>query len=413
DNLDVNTLASTISGARETINDLVKSIKEDGSSDFNKYIYKNNKKLRMGYTTGSCAAAATKAATIMLISGKKLENISIITPKGIKLNLNIHDIDINKDFVSCGVKKDSGDDPDVTNGLLIYAKVSKSGKTGINISGGEGVGRVTKKGLECSVGEAAINKVPRSMIEYEVKSIIDECEYKLGVDVEIYVPGGEEIAKRTFNKRLGIIGGISILGTSGIVEPMSEKALIDSFKLEMRILYEEGFRYIILTPGNYGQTFVKDNYNIDEKYIVKVSNFIGEALDYAKELNFNGILIIGHMGKFIKLAGGIMNTHSKYADCRMEIIAANAALEGAGIDVINNIMQCITTDEAIEWLDSIDIRQKVMNRVINKIDFYINNRVYESVNLGAVMFSNIYGVLCSTNKCLEIIKQIKKQEKQL
>ena len=206
----------------------------------NMYVYKNHKKLRFGYTTGSCAAAASKASIIMLLSKKPIKKIQIMTPKGILLNLNVLDITFGEDFVKCAIKKDSGDDPDVTNGILVYSKVQFSKDKDIIIDGGMGVGRVTKDGLQCKKGSAAINKVPREMIYKEVKNVCEEFEYKEGLYVEISIPEGVEIAKKTFNPRLGIEGGIYILGTSGIIEPMSEKALIDTIKVEMKQLKVNG-----------------------------------------------------------------------------------------------------------------------------------------------------------------------------
>lgn len=266
----------------------------------NMYIYKNHKKLRFGYTTGSCAAAASKASIIMLLNKKPIKKIQIMTPKGILLNLNVLDISFGEDFVKCAIKKDSGDDPDVTNGILVYSKVQFSKDKDIIIDGGIGVGRVTKDGLQCKKGSAAINKVPREMIYKEVKNICEEFEYKEGLYVEISIPEGVEIAKKTFNPRLGIEGGISILGTSGIIEPMSEKALIDTIKLEMKQLKVNGAEYFLITPGNYGESFSRENMEINIENSLKCSNFVGETLDYACELGIKGILFIAHIGKFYK-----------------------------------------------------------------------------------------------------------------
>ncbi|MCR4696527.1 MAG: cobalt-precorrin-5B (C(1))-methyltransferase CbiD, partial [Lachnospiraceae bacterium] len=187
--------------------------------------------MRNGFTTGSCAAAASKAAMYMLITGKDKKSISIDTPKGIAYTTDILDIQRTEDSVTCAVKKDSGDDPDITNGMLVYSTVSfigKEKKSRVSIDGGEGVGRVTKPGLDQTVGEAAINSVPRQMIEKEVKEVCDLFDIEEDVKVIISVPGGKEIALKTFNPKLGIEGGISIIGTSGIVEPMSTKALLDT-----------------------------------------------------------------------------------------------------------------------------------------------------------------------------------------
>lgn len=407
DGINVDIGAATISEARKTIKEVINK-RSWFFFGVDEYIFKNGKNLRYGYTTGSCAAAAAKAATIMLLTGSKITNISLMTPKGIMLNLNVYDIVLGE-TASCAIEKDSGDDPDITNGIKVYATAAKSSEEGIHIDGGIGIGRVTKKGLEQRIGEAAINKVPRSMIENEVKSVLEDLDYSGGINVEISIPDGVEIAKKTFNGRLGIEGGISILGTSGIVEPMSEKALTDSIKLEMKMLRENGHEYILVSPGNYGEAFTKETLNIDIKDSVKCSNYIGETLDYAVEFKVKGILLIGHIGKMVKLAGGIMNTHSKYADGRMEIIASHAAALGANRGIIEKILGSTTTDEAIEYLDEAGVREGVMKRISEKIHYHVSHRVYNEVKVGVIVFSNEYGLLCETSYARDLIKHFKEK----
>ena len=227
------------------------------------YILKNNKKLHYGYTTGTCAAAASKAAAEMLLSGHKVQEVELMTPKGIPLCLGIEEISMEKEKVSCAVRKDGGDDPDATHGILIFSSVKKIPEKRIVIDGGIGVGRVTKKGLEQGVGNAAINRVPREMIANEVKEICEAAGYEGGISVKISVPEGEEIAKKTFNPKLGIEGGISILGTSGIVIPMSEEALIASIRVEMEMKKANGAQYLLITPGNYGADFCRSEMKLN------------------------------------------------------------------------------------------------------------------------------------------------------
>jgi cobalt-precorrin-5B (C1)-methyltransferase len=370
-----------------------------------RFIIKQNKKLRCGYTTGSCAAAAAKAATVILLSDNKINEISIDTPKGYPLNLDICEIQIDKDYVTCAVRKDSGDDPDITNGILIFAKVKKSEHDNITVDGGQGIGRVTKPGLACKIGEAAINPIPMKMIISEVTKVCEMFGYAHGIDVIISAPEGEIIAKRTFNPRLGIVDGISILGTTGIVEPMSEKALIDTIRLEMNQQRESGNKSLLVCPGNYGETFIKNQYNIDTKKVIMCSNFIGEALDFSLELGFENFLLIGHAGKLVKLAGGIMNTHSRYADCRMEILALHAALIGASNNLVTEIMNCVTTEEAIKVLTKADLCNYVFKNIMSKIDFYVHNRVLEKVKVGVIIFSNEIGILGKTKYADEILRE--------
>ena len=271
------------------------------------YIVKGGKKLRLGYTTGSCAAAAAKAAAYMLLTGQKKEKISLTTPKGIVLHLEVKEITIEKTCVRCAIEKDSGDDPDITRNCLIFATVSLLPEPEIRIDGGEGVGRVTKPGLDQPVGAAAINSVPRQMIRENLREICALADYHGGLSVIISVPKGEALAKKTFNPRLGIVGGISILGTTGIVEPMSEQALVDTIRVELRQRKVSGAEYVLLTPGNYGADYIRRSISVPEGTAVLTSNFIGEALDLCRELGFKGALLVGHIGKLVKLAGGMFN----------------------------------------------------------------------------------------------------------
>ena len=305
------------------------------------FIEKDGKKLRYGYTTGSCAAAAAKAAAWMLLTGKRKNTISLVTPKGIPLSLQVEDIRMEEDFVSCAIRKDSGDDPDVTNGTLVYARVSRRGTPEIAIDGSFGVGRVTKKGLDQPVGNAAINSVPRKMIRENLEEVLSLTDADWGLDVLISVPDGERLAKQTFNPRLGIVGGISILGTTGIVEPMSEKALVDTIRVELNQRRAGGADYVLLTPGNYGCDFIRAGLNLRPEWAVQTSNFIGQSLDICRELGFRGALLVGHIGKLVKVGGGMLNTHSKYGDCRMEILAAHAGKAGLSPEKIGEILDCV------------------------------------------------------------------------
>lgn len=357
---------------------------------------KNNKKMALGYTTGSCAAAAAKAATLMLFSRQPVERVDLMTPKGILLHLDVLEPQLSDEKASCAIQKDAGDDPDVTNKTLVYATVMlgrPASKPVVILDGGIGVGRITKPGLEQAIGEAAINRVPRQMITKEVLELCEECDYSGEILVEISIPAGVELAKRTFNPRLGIEGGISVLGTSGIVEPMSETALIASIRLEMTMHRNNGAEYLVLSPGNYGAAYLTSHFQIDIDKAVKCSNFVGDTLDLAVELGYKGVLFVGHIGKLIKVAGGIMNTHSRNADARMEILAANALLIGADRPVVQEILEALTTDEGIRILTENQMLESTMKRVMDKIYFYMDNRAYHKLELAVLAFSNEYGEL--------------------
>lgn len=382
--------------------------RKTGLEDF--YILKNNKKLRYGYTTGSCAAAASKAAVQMLLSGQRVENVELMTPKGIRLFLEIEEISMGADEVSCAVRKDGGDDPDATHGILIFSTVKKMAQPEIVIDGGIGVGRVTKKGMEQPIGSAAINRVPREMIRDEVREACEEAGYTGGISVVISIPKGEEIAKKTFNPKLGIVGGISVLGTSGIVVPMSEEALIASIRLEMEMKKANGAQYLLISPGNYGSDFCRDQLKLDLDYAMKCSNYVGETVDMAVSMGMKGILFVSHIGKFVKVAAGIMNTHSRCADARAEIMAANAIRAGATLATAQKILDTITTDEALEILEQDHIREQTMEQITKRIRSYLRNRAYDAMEVEAIIFSNEYGVLGKTEGADQLLRKLQEEK---
>lgn len=378
-------------------------------------VWKNQTKLRTGYTTGSCAAAAAKAATHMLVSGEVVGEVSLVTPAGIRLYLEVEDIVKENNYVGCAIRKDSGDDPDVTNGILVYARVTFAQddvvKSKVILEAGEGIGRVTQKGLEQSIGDPAINLVPRRMIREAVEEELQKAGIDRGVRVMIWVPDGAEIAKKTFNPKLGIEGGISILGTTGIVEPMSEKALTDTIFVEMKVRRENGMDYCYVVPGNYGSDFLHDTLGYQEDAAVKCSNYVGEVIDDAVRLQMKGILLVGHIGKFIKLAAGIMNTHSRQADGRMEILAAHAAMAGGSRELIRQLMECITTTAALELLEKEGILKEVMSTVMIKIEEHLKHRAGDGLEIGAVMFSKEMGILGKTSDADRLAQKIQSRKK--
>ena len=371
------------------------------------YVYKNHKKLRCGYTTGTCAAAASKAAVRMLITKMPVKEIEICTPKGVTLNLEILDICITDEYAECAVKKDAGDDADCTNGILVYSKASFE-PSGIIIDGGTGIGRITKPGLEQPEGAAAINSVPRKMIKQAALEELENAGLESGLKIIISSPEGEELAKKTFNPRLGIKGGISILGTSGITEPMSEKALIDTIYIEMKQKKSQ-YKYkevLLISPGNYGRNFAMETWGINLEQGLKCSNFIGETLDMAFMLGFKKILFIGHIGKLIKIAAGIMNTHSNVADARMETLCSCAVLAGCNIETACNILQCTTTDEVIPILERQNILNKTMDIMLGKILANMKNRTENQIEIEVIVFSNQAGTLAMSSKASEFIKML-------
>ncbi len=378
--------------------------------EFKEYVIRQNKKLRRGYTTGSCAAAAAKAAAGMLLSGSVVSQAELVTPGGVRLDLEIEDISRGPDYVSCAVRKDGGDDPDATNGILIYARVERSaGPEQVSIDGGRGVGRVTLPGLDQPVGAAAINRVPRQMIREAVLEAAGACGYEGALRVTVSVPEGEEIAEKTFNPRLGILGGISILGTTGIVEPMSEEALVKSIEVEMRVRLSGGNRRLVVIPGNYGAVFSKNELGIRPEEAMKCSNYVGETIDMAVAMGAESLLFIGHIGKFIKLSGGIMNTHSRNSDSRMELLSAAALRGGAPLPVLREVLEAATTDEGLRILKEAGFLEAAMDQVMEKIGFYLAHRSGGAIPVEAMVFSNLYGLLGKTKGAEALLEECRRR----
>ena len=369
------------------------------------YVVKQGKKLRLGYTTGSCAAAAAKAAAILLLSGKAPNQISLLTPKGIRLDLPVLEAKWEDSKAICAIRKDSGDDPDVTHESLIFAEVSLT-ETGLEIDGGFGVGRVTKPGLDQPVGAAAINSTPRAMISEAVREVCQLLDYNGGMKIIISVPEGERLAKKTFNPRLGIVGGISILGTTGIVEPMSEEALVETIRTELKVRRAAGKDYVLLTPGNYGSDYIRDGLGIDPDTAVQTSNFIGDSLEICKELGFKGAVLVGHIGKLVKIGGGMLNTHSKYGDCRMEILAANAAACGLSAEKTEEILNCVACDEVLRILQESNLQDIALQRLSERIGWHLAQKAGEDFEIGALLFSKEYGLLGKTRNATDLLKKI-------
>ena len=373
------------------------------------YAIRDGKKLYYGYTTGTCAAAAAKAAALMLATGRPVPYVDILTPKGIALNLEVLEPVLEPRHARCAVRKYSGDDPDVTDGILVYADVTLEKGPGVTVDGGEGVGRVTKPGLKQAIGEAAINPVPMQMIRAAAESVAEDYGIR-GLKVVISIPAGVELAKRTFNPRLGIVGGISVLGTSGIVEPMSEAALVESIGLELRQKYALGCRRILIAPGNYGADFLRSLAHVEETELVKCSNFIGQTIDMAVSAGYPELLFVSHIGKFIKLAGGIMNTHSREADARAELMAACALRAGCAAETARRLLDCLTTDEMLEVLQAAGLLEATMRIAGERIDYYLNYRAKGQITIGAAVFSNETGMLCTTGPAAQWLAELKEKE---
>jgi len=352
----------------------------------NRSRFVSQKFMRCGYTTGSCAAAAAKAAASMLFSQTAVSEVNIGLPGGDQLTLGVSDVSFGPGGASCAVKKDGGDDPDTTSGAMIRATVALIPE-GIDIDGGEGVGRVTKPGLDQPVGSAAINSAPRRMIRGEVAGVMKQYGYAGGISVVISVPDGEKLAARTFNGRLGVIGGISILGTTGIVEPMSNSALVSSVRAELRVMAAAGEKKLLLVIGNYAERFLREVLALPTENCVKCGNFIGDALTAAVETGFDSILIAGHIGKLVKLGIGLTNTHSAYGDGRRETLIACALRAGAPIDVLKGIDECVTADAAAAYLAASGFLRRTMDVLRPLVEDTLSRQVSSGTRVGFICFS--------------------------
>ena len=372
----------------------------------------NQKLLRCGYTTGTCAAAASKAAAAMLFKQETMDSVSITTPNQTDLIIDVLDPQFNDEAASCSIEKDSGDDPDITNGILVYSKVTLvPDSSDIVIDGGKGVGRVTKGGLDQPVGNAAINSVPRKMIRDSLNELAKENNYSGGFHVLISVPKGEEIAKKTFNPELGIVGGISILGTTGIVEPMSAKALADSLKVEISVIAAESNDHILIFLGNFGKKFVEEELDLLTKPGVMCSNFIDVALDSSVEHGFKKILLVGHIGKLVKLGIGMFNTHSRNGDGRIEALLSCALEAGADLETLKEIEKCVTTNAVLDILYENDLLDKTMLILKGRIGHNIERRIPSEIDIGFICFANTgeyEGVLFESDNAGELKELWKK-----
>ena len=372
---------------------------------FDAPVWHNGRPLRKGYTTGSCATAAAKVAALMVLRQHVIHQVSIVTPSGVTLKLNVEAPHIEGQQAVAAIRKDGGDDIDATHGMLIFARVTLNESGEIMLRGGQGVGTVTRKGVGLPLGSAAINRTPRQTIEAAVREAIGP---QRGAEVEIFAPEGEERAQKTYNARLGILGGISILGTTGIVTPMSEESWKRSLSLELEIKRAAGLTRVVLVPGNHGERFVREQLGIDSDVVVTMSNFVGYMVEEAVRLGFQQIVLIGHPGKLIKIAAGIFHTHSHIADARMETLVAHLALLGAPLELLTRVSDCDTTEAAMEHIDAFGF-QRIYNHLAERICMRVALKLRFSKTppiCDAIMFAFDNQVLGSNRPVSEIVEAL-------
>lgn len=347
---------------------------------------KNGHTQRYGFTTGTTATAAAIGAAYMYLNDKR-DIVDVELPAGITLTIPLEFVKEEKNLFTCGVKKNAGDDPDVTDGILISTKlefIKKENGLEFNFFAGEGVGVFTKDGLALPKGEAAINPVPRQMMIDNLSVILKEHGFSGIVNITVTVENGADIAKKTFNERLGIIGGISILGTSGLVLPMSKTALLETIEADIKFrLQNSKERRVYLAPGNIGARFLENNFNINSTTVAIISNFIGESIDYAISNDAREIVLCGDLGKLIKLSGGIMNTHSNDSDSRLELLASSVLKlcikESIQLPIqfISNIFEQKTTTGAVNIIKDNNF-DNCFNILANQMLYYAYNRAFKA-----------------------------------
>lgn len=364
--------------------------------------YGRFKDLREGVTTGTCAAAAAKASALGVLGEKIPDLVEVVSPAGRSFLLETFPLGKGR----YGAVKDSGDDPDATDGMTVIAEVSVLEHDGpINFFAGEGVGTVTLPGLKVPVGEPAINPVPREMIEDAVRSVIGGR----GANVTISVPGGEERAKRTFNPRLGIKGGISILGTTGVVKPMDEESIYASLTLELQTFAAEGRETVAVTFGNTGENALRKAFSIEGRCVMQSGNYIGYVFDEMARLGLKRVLLCGHPGKLLKIAAGSFNTHNRIADGRMEALCTQAAIAGAKPEDVKRLYDCRTTEEAMDIIAELGFEQ-IWTTLAGVVSSRCDKRSFGDISVETVFIDNSGRVLGMTSGALNFAEELKDEK---
>lgn len=349
---------------------------------------KDPSELREGYTTGACATACAKAALTALITQEMQENVIIHLPVGKNVTFSIEECVMKDSEVTCSTIKDGGDDPDATHGAIIKATVSWRNDNQIYIDGGVGVGRVTKPGLPIEVGLAAINPVPRKMIATETKQVLDSFNISRGINVVISVPEGEEIAKKTLNGRLGIVGGISILGTRGTVLPFSNAAYMASIVQAISVAKASGCDHLVFTTGGRSEKFAMAMYpELPEVAFVEMGDFVGFSMKHCKRIGIQKVSLVGMMGKFSKLANGAMMLHSKGSQVSFEFLASVAKECGANDKLLKQILSSNTANEVGQIM-----KEQNLVKFFNRLSEHCCMEILKHVGGGLTVTTAIYSM---------------------
>ena len=340
------------------------------------------KEMKSGYTTGSCAAAGTKAA-LLALQGNVVKEVELHALSGELLHIPIESVEFTADGAKAEVIKDGGDDPDITHGASVFTEVviNPQSKT-VNFHAGLGIGIVTQPGLSVEPGQPAINPGPRKMMTQVVQELLPQgC----GCDITVSIPKGIELAKKTLNPILGIEGGISVIGTTGIVRPMSEEGFKNSLTPQISVAKANGYNDIVFVPGKIGENIAKA-LSLPSKALIQTSNFIGHMLEFAVDEEIKSVLLFGHLGKLVKVAGGIFYTHSKIADARLEIMASYAAMLGMDSTGVKEIFSVKTTEAAMPIIEKYGLVEKgYYDLLAQRASLRSQQHVFNAFTVGTVI----------------------------
>jgi cobalt-precorrin-5B (C1)-methyltransferase len=307
--------------------------------------------LRSGYTTGSCATAGAKGAALTIVQRRSVDAVEITLPRGERVRFALHSCQRYSDSAAeCSVIKDAGDDPDVTHGAEIFTRVDLEPPPGLRYRAGKGIGTVTKPGLELTVGEPAINPVPRRMIRQALEEVLGNTWGDVGVTVTISILNGEELAKQTLNARLGILGGLSILGTTGIVEPYSNSAFKVSILKAIRVARCNGCDHLVLTPGGRSETFAQQVFSLPEESFIEVGDFVKQAMAYCRRNHPRLVTFGGFPAKFSKVAAGQLETHSREGEVDFHFLAEVGMQAGLPPILLDKIRGATLAREVFTWI---------------------------------------------------------------
>lgn len=357
------------------------------------------KRLRGGYTTGACVAAGAKAAALYMQDSLTADVVEITALDGTRLLIPVKKIeklaeDSLAPVIRAEVVKDAGDDPDITNGTSVFVTLTLARSEddlkavpGVSVrhehilfEAGEGIGHATKPGLSLSVGEPAINPGPRQLVH---NSLLEAFGSPRPCRVRIDIPAGRELAKKTLNPVLGIEGGISIIGTTGVLRPMSEEAFKESLVPQIKVARAAGFDTQIFVPGKIGER-IAASWGLPEAGMVQTSNFIGYMLEAAAEIGLKRILLFGHIGKLAKVAAGVFHTHNRVGDARLEVLAAYSGAMGMPGEGIERILGAVTTEEALPVIAEYGL-ERVYERIAARASYRAERLIFNKVQVGTVL----------------------------